>query len=309
MPGSNPLLSVACLGYKHAPFIKDCITSIWNDPWPNKEIIAMDDGSGDGSVEILKELQAASPCPFKILEQENSGNIPANFNKLYKASCGDFIMFTALDDMQLPNAIQARMGRLLADGNSVFAAHTRGYALEGRELAEETTPIDKLAAACGPGLAAKALEMERTNLHTFYIQGAIFRRSIVAKVNGFSENMLGDDIVLRTKVFFHMLAHPELSFYLIREPGFIYRRHCGNVSQNLTRQIKLAFQYYQKFWKGKPYPPRMKGWILAGLNEEPWEKITGLFATSPEAASFLSDPAIQEGLRLNAVRSYIKENQ
>lgn len=304
MPGKDKLLSICALGYRHAPFIRDCVRRVWEDPYPAKEIVAMDDGSKDGSVELLKELQAESPCPFTVLEQENSGNVPANFNKLLKAARGDYILFTSLDDMQIPGALEARMERLLADEKCAFAAHTRGFTIAGnsRELMPETTPASGLAP--DPRLF---LELERTQFHSFYIQGAVFRRDLVEAVQSFSEAMIGDDIVLRTKIFFHLLKHPELTFSLIEEPGFIYRRHPGNVSQDVLRQLKLAFQYCDRFWKDKPYPEMMKAWLLTGLQVEPYEKIIEIFAMNDRSSKYLLDKDVREELRFNAARSYLKE--
>lgn len=301
MPGKDKLLSVCCLGYRHAPYIRDCITSIWQDSWPHIEIVAMDDGSRDGSVEMLKELQSQSPCPFTVLEQENSGNVPANFNRLFKASHGDFVLFTSLDDMQIPGALEARMERLLEDGRRVFAAHTKAFALEeDKKLRPEETPL----AGKSPD-AAGLLELERTLFHSFYIQGAVFRRDAVEAVKGFSETMIGDDIVLRTKLLFHILAHPELTFSLIHEPGFIYRRHAGNISRNVMRQLEIVFQYWDRFWQGQPYPSMMKCWLLEGLNVVPYTDILRAFTLSGRASRFLLDTDIQEALRLSAARSLV----
>ena len=310
MPGTDkvpaaPLLSVCCLGYRHAPYIRECIGSLWEGGWPGLEIVAMDDGSGDGSTGILRELQAESPCPFTVLEQENTGNVPGNFNRLFQASRGDFVLFTSLDDMQVGGALKARMERLLADENCVFAAHTRALALEeGAGLRPENTPL----AGKNPDAAA-VLELERTKFHSFFIQGAVFRRSAVEAVHAFNPNMLGDDIVLRTKLLFHILAHPGLGFALIHEPGFIYRRHAGNISRNVLRQVELAFQYYEHFWRGRPYPPILKNWLLRGLNEVPYADILRAFTFSERAAGYLLDADIQQALRLNAVRSFARERE
>lgn len=303
MSTNAKLLSVCCLGYRHAPFVRDCITSVWRSDWPEKEIVAMDDGSGDGSAEILEELRKESPCPFTVLRQDNTGNVPANFNRLLKASKGAFVLFTSLDDMQLPGALEARMERLLADENCVFAAHTKCYSLDAENrLRQEATPMHGMAPDC-----AKALELERTQLHTFYIQGSVFRRDALDAVHAFSENMIGDDIVLRTKIFFYLRAHPHLAFALINEPGFIYRRHAGNISCNVMRQLRLALQYYDKFWKERPYPEMMKRWLLTGLAREPHEKIMEIFTATDRAAKLLLDPDVRNALRENAVRSCARE--
>lgn len=299
----NKLLSICCLGYRHAPFIRDCITTIWQDSWPEKEIIAMDDGSADGSVEILKELQRESPCPFMVLEQENTGNVPENFNRLFRASNGEAVVFTSLDDMQIPGALEARMEHLLVDDNCVFAVHTGGFISKGGKLKPVETPL----AGKYPSVD-DILEIERTQLHSFYIQGAAFRREAVQSVGGFSASMLGDDIVLRTKILFWMQARPEKTFALIHEPGFIYRRHAGNISANVMRQLKVGFEYCDRFWRGN-YPEMLKCWLLTGLGELPYEEALKAFRFSQGASAFLTDPDVQNALKLSAVKSFVMEQK
>ena len=301
----NKLLSVCCLGYRHAPYIRDCIKSLWNGGYPEIEIIAMDDGSNDGSVEILKELQATSPCPFTILYQENTGNIPANFNKLFMASRGDFVLFTALDDQQLPNILAERMQRLLNDDSLAFCAHTKLFILDGvNKLRPDKTM------ACGLQADPKLfLEIEREKLGCFYIQGAIFRREIVAAVGCFTPNLLGDDIVLRTKIFFYLLAHPNLTFALLDEPGFIYRWHEGNVHRKFKRQIELVLQYYDKFWSDYPFSRMVKRWMIYALNHVDYDEIVQVFAISSRASTLLKNAEVRKALQNSAVRAFLKANQ
>ena len=75
MSGTKNLLSICCLVYNHAPFIKDNIESIWNSDYNNLEIIVVDDGSKDESSDILKNLQKVSPYPMTIILQKNTGNV------------------------------------------------------------------------------------------------------------------------------------------------------------------------------------------------------------------------------------------
>lgn len=59
---SNQLLSVCCLSYNHEQYIEKCIKSIWNQNYDNIEILALDDGSSDGSINILNSLKGSQPC-------------------------------------------------------------------------------------------------------------------------------------------------------------------------------------------------------------------------------------------------------
>ena len=73
MTGNNPtlpLLSVCCLGYKHARFLEENVRSICAIDYPNIEIIAVDDGSQDNSVELLNRLAAEIPLKMTVIGQE-----------------------------------------------------------------------------------------------------------------------------------------------------------------------------------------------------------------------------------------------
>ena len=67
---NNPLISVCCVSYNHEKFITKCLESIWNQDYKNIEIIVVDDGSSDNSVNILENLKSKSPFPMTILTQQ-----------------------------------------------------------------------------------------------------------------------------------------------------------------------------------------------------------------------------------------------
>lgn len=243
------LLSVCCLGYKHAAFTRDCIQSIWDNDYKNVEIIACDDGSGDGTIEILKELQAQSPCPFEIIEQENTANIGMNFNRCAARAQGEFITYIALDDIFLPDAFSTKLNLMQQDEkiafifSSVVKMQNRDGSFSCRkEENNRQMTIDEL------------YELEYIS-GTFAIQGNIFRREMVDIVKGFDEDMLGDDIILRTKIIQYMYKKREWTFKRIPDPAVIYRQHSDNISLNGTRQVRNHLQCYDRYWADREYPP------------------------------------------------------
>ena len=50
-----------------------CLDSIEAQTHDGIEIVAVDDGSTDGTEDILRERSASSRLPFKIIEKENTG--------------------------------------------------------------------------------------------------------------------------------------------------------------------------------------------------------------------------------------------
>ena len=68
----NKCLSICCLGYNHANFLKDNLNSICAIQYKNIEVIVVDDGSKDDSVLLLNELASSFPYPIKIIAQQNT---------------------------------------------------------------------------------------------------------------------------------------------------------------------------------------------------------------------------------------------
>lgn len=287
MPGKDKL-SVCLLGYRHAAYAEDCVTAIWAGGHANVEIIALDDGSKDGTVEKLHGIADESPYPVKILEQENSGDIPGNFNRLLENASGDYVLFSAMDDAPMPGAL-GRMMEIAGSGHHAFVAHTNALTLrpDGRTAYEHFAPALKAR------IPADLLAVEYEWLHTFYIQGAVFRRDILETIGGFDHGMLGDDIVLRTKVFTWLAAN-SAPFALIEGPGCIYRRHAGNVSKDPVRQVKLGMQYCDKFWPDRPYPEILRSWTLTALDEAKLWDVMPVFKFGKRGMDLLRDAEVRE---------------
>lgn len=91
-----PKISVIIPVFNSGNLLKNCLNSIKNQTLPDIEIICVDDGSTDNSLEILKEYRSLDKR-FKIYHQENMGAGGAR-NKGIEESCGEFILFVDSDD-------------------------------------------------------------------------------------------------------------------------------------------------------------------------------------------------------------------
>jgi glycosyltransferase involved in cell wall biosynthesis len=113
----NPLVSIIIPVYNKAPFVRETLESALGQTYPNVELVLVDDGSTDGSFEILKEYFAKYPDKIQLIDQENQG-VSVATNVGIAAAKGDYIQFLDADDLLSPDKI-ANQVKLL-EGNSPF---------------------------------------------------------------------------------------------------------------------------------------------------------------------------------------------
>lgn len=92
----NNLVSIVIPVYNSEKYIAKCLDSIINQTYKDIEIIAIDDGSSDSSLNILREYEEKFDF-IKVFSQKNSG-IAKTRNKGIDLSKGDYLMFIDNDD-------------------------------------------------------------------------------------------------------------------------------------------------------------------------------------------------------------------
>lgn len=258
------LISICCLSYNHEKYIEFAIRSFWNQDYKNIEILALDDGSSDNSLEILYKLKEQSPVPMKVFSQSNSGKIGENFNKLKNESEGDYLVFISLDDALLKDALSKKIKIMDSDQNIKFVINSKIQGIDENNKYTKNIPPLELDKIHDPSID-DLLEIDFNKLGAYYIQGCVFRRTLIDAVGGFDDDMLGDDIVLRTKVANYMKCFPNFTFVTLHEPACLYRRHSSNISANGARQIKIVAQYLQRYFPDKPIPDTFFSWVVGQI--------------------------------------------
>lgn len=102
----NPLVSIFIPVYNSSKYVDEAIRSAQNQTYKNLEIVVSDDASTDGSAEKLKEL-ASKDSRIKLFIQEKNLGITKNCNFLLKQCYGEYICFTAGDDVLAPECIES----------------------------------------------------------------------------------------------------------------------------------------------------------------------------------------------------------
>ena len=99
---SNDLASVIVNNYNYERFLREAIDSALNQTYRNTEVIVVDDGSTDGSLEII-----ASYGHRIIPLLKGNGGQNSALNAGFSLSRGDVILFLDSDDVLFPTAVRA----------------------------------------------------------------------------------------------------------------------------------------------------------------------------------------------------------
>ena len=99
-----PLVSIIIPCYNVAPFMKKCLDTVCAQTLRDIQIICINDGSGDGTLDILREYEAADER-FVVIDQPNAG-VAAARNAGLDAASGEYIGFVDPDDYISPVMFQ-----------------------------------------------------------------------------------------------------------------------------------------------------------------------------------------------------------
>ena len=105
-------VSVVIPTCNRAEFVREAITSVLRQDYPDIEIIVVDDGSRDGTEAVVSGFGPA----VRYLWQENRG-VSAARNRGVSVSTGDLIAFLDSDDLWLPNKVSAQVACFEANTN------------------------------------------------------------------------------------------------------------------------------------------------------------------------------------------------
>ncbi|MFC8830118.1 glycosyltransferase family 2 protein [Streptomyces sp. NPDC057137] len=112
-----PDVTVVVAVYNTMPALTECLDSLVGQTigHDRMEIIAVDDGSTDGSGEELDRYAALHPGTVKVLHQANSGGPAGPSNRALDEASGRFVFFTGADDYLGPEALERMVA--MADRN------------------------------------------------------------------------------------------------------------------------------------------------------------------------------------------------
>lgn len=250
----QPLISVIIPVYNVERYLAQCLDSVINQTYPNLEIICVNDGSKDSSLEILQEYAQEDPR-VHILDKENAGVSRAR-NDALKLATGSYVMFVDSDDWIDLNTCETAFKAMHTYGSDIviwsYVSETETRSSK-KEIFEEMRFFDrnevKNLHRRFIGLIGSELAHPELADSLCPVWGKLYRKEIVENVRFVDLREIGtyEDGLFNLEVF----GKAEKAIYL---PNYFYHyRRTKSESVTSGHQVKLFAQWQTLFRIMKEY--------------------------------------------------------
>jgi glycosyltransferase involved in cell wall biosynthesis len=226
MRDARPLVSVVIPCWNARHLVGDAIASALAQEYPHVEVIVVDDGSSDGSLDVIRSFGTR----IRWESQTNRGGGAARNRGLAMAR-GELIQFLDADDLLMPEKLSIQVPYLLV-GDCDIATCDQVKVWRGTGKATTVTFHDP---------AGKVLEWLLRH-EGLGISAPLHARSLLDRVGGFDEALAGSqeyDLHLRLFMAGARISH-------VPRPLWTWREQQGSVSSNALRVTQQQFKVFRR---------------------------------------------------------------
>lgn len=223
-------ISIIIPCYNQGQYLEEAIESAYNQTTQAHEIIVINDGSTDNSLEIAERYQFKDfpyiDSPVKVISQVNKG-LPSARNTGIMAATGDYILPLDADDILLENALEVITKGIIETNADVIAPSFKEFGLSDREVILNTFTVE---------------DLKQANRLAYF---CAIKRSVLVEAGGYSPKMkwgfedyhLWFDLLKRNKSI--CILQDVLVKYRVKENSMI---HSANAhGEELYNQIMRDF--------------------------------------------------------------------
>lgn len=257
----QPLVSIVIPCYNHTQFVQESIQSIINQDYENIELIIIDDGSKDNSVNVIQQMIPVCEARFKRFEfryRLNKG-LCATLNEALEWCKGEYFSPLASDDIALPH----KTSFLVNKHQQCDAAVVFGSSKKFNN---------------GNGSKDFILECEHTQKDLMFMKNipsapaSLMKLDVIRSVGGFLENVALEDLYMWLK----LTSHGE-KLYSFSEVVVKYRDHKNNTIKKFKFMHEQRVKVLELFHSSPDYGEAKRNAIILGAkaiaNEEIKEPI------------------------------------
>jgi len=235
--GKSPAVSVVIPTYNRRVYIGEALDSVLNQTLSGFEVIVVDDGSTDGTDEVIRSYGGR----IHYIRQENRGAAAAR-NLGVRNARGSYVSFMDSDDLSLPHHLESLYNFLVQNPEYAMVVGNGAY-LEGEFHRRRTL----IASGRARRMARRGVTVrDLFDGRVVRLQGIMVRKTVLEEIGLLDEWFrLSYDLDLALRLIkSHRIGFVDRVIYL-------YRKHGGNISaddemrsrENLRALEKLKAEY------------------------------------------------------------------
>ena len=233
-------ISIVIPNYNNEKFIEKCLTSVISQDYPKKEIIIIDDGSTDSSVQVIEEtIRKHKKIPIKLVWQ-NHLNAAVARNRGIQIATGSYIMFLDSDDVLETGSIRRLVDAMETTKSDLVIGGYYEMDLSGKNKRIKFSPsADKLYTK--GDLFTKLVNVPPVPSNKLYRMEVIRNNNI-----SWGDVKIGQDLNFYLKF---LLKANTVS--LIKQNVFSYRINDGSISRSYDLRIfdiAKSFEDVKKYY-------------------------------------------------------------
>lgn len=232
----NDTVSVIIPNYNYANFVGQAIESVLNQTYENIEVVVVNNGSTDDSLEVLEKYKNE----ICIVDQENLGQSGARNAGLARAT-GRYIAFLDADDYWEPEKLETQIP-LLSKSTGLIYCGINGFSDNTQNIVSIWLP--KFRGNCSSAF----IEYPGVSIVLSGESTVVFSRWLLELVGGFDPHLnsaAGWDFFRRCSKF--------TDFDFVPQPLANYRLHSTNMSNSSENSIADMRRAYKKLFEDEQW--------------------------------------------------------
>lgn len=227
------LVTIAIASYNNAPYIERCIDSVIEQTYTQLDILIVDDGSKDDTINRLEAYKTDKRV--RVISKENDGLSSARQMALREAK-GEYICFIDADDYLVNNYVERMISKLLEDGSNICVCSTKFEDEAGVFLPKESK-ILSCKESENP-IHVRINDFMSPNEHfsdQFFLSDSwnkMYETAFIRKTGvGFNmpKGLNGTDSVFNRRLFLHLpcysFVEDSLYVHVVYKSSAVHRKH------------------------------------------------------------------------------------
>ena len=229
-----PLISVVIPVFNGEKTIKETIDSVLKQTFTDFELLVINDGSQDLTVEVVEKIQDSR---IQLYSYPNAG-LAASRNRGIDRSTGEYIAFIDADDLWTPDKLEAQFNALKSHPEAAVAYSWTDY-------------IDEYSQFLGKGghITVNGNIYPHLLLTDLLENGSnpLIRKQAFIEVGNFDESLSAAedwDMLLRLAIRYHFIA--------VSSPQVLYRISSNSMSFNVLQQERESLKVIERAFNQAP---------------------------------------------------------